>query len=384
MRKRISILGSTGSIGTQTLDVIASHPGRFQVVALAAGENVELLAEQIKRFSPSLVSVKTAQGAKRLKSLVGPEGPEVFYGEEGVLACAGHPQADVVVNALVGIYGLKPTLTAIHAGKDVALANKETLVAGGCLVQDALRITGKRLLPVDSEHSAIFQCLHREENEPRRIILTASGGPFRGKTKVELKGITVRDALRHPTWQMGKKVTIDSASLMNKGLEVIEAHHLFGMPFDRIDVVIHPQSIVHSLVEFYDGSYLAQLGPQDMRLPIQFALCYPKRPPNPFLRLSLIEAGTLTFERPDTETFPALRLAYEAGIAGGTVPAVLNGANEKAVELFLAGRIMFPEIVELVQAALQDHRPVSRPGLEEILSADVWAKDYVMRLAARR
>lgn len=373
----VAILGSTGSIGTQALDVIGRFPERFRAVALAAGRRVELLAEQVRRFQPELVSVPGPAEARQLRELLGAGGPspEILIGEEGLLAVATAPGAAAVLTAVVGTLGLRPTLAAIRAGRRILLANKETLVAAGELVMREAARQQVPILPVDSEHNALFQCL---EGHPRegvaRLVLTGSGGPFRGRSRAELDGVTVAEALRHPRWQMGPKITIDSASLMNKALEMIEAYWLFGMPMDRIRVVIHPQSIVHSLVEFQDGSVLAQLGVTDMRLPIQYALSYPERLPAPAPPLDLVALGSLTFEPPDEATFPSLNYARTAVTMGGTMAAVLNAANEVAVERFLAGQIPFTGIYRIVEGVMAAHEPASQPDLEQILAADGWAR----------
>lgn len=378
MSTGVAILGSTGSIGTQALDVIEAHPGRFRVVALAAGRRIDLLEEQVRRTRPRLVATQEAAGASRIKSEFG--SVEVHWGDEGLLAAALHPEVEVVVVALVGAVGIVPTLAALRAGKRVALANKEALVAAGPLVREALNEGGARLLPVDSEHSAVFQCLDGEPRQAlRRILLTASGGPFRSATRAEMERATVEEALNHPTWRMGGKITIDCATLMNKGLEVIEAHWLFDLEYDAIHVVVHPQSIVHSMVEFADGSILAQLGAPDMRIPIQYALCYPERFEAPWRRLRWEEGLSLTFEPPDMDRFPCLRLAYEAGKAGGTAPAVLNAANEVAVAAFLDGGLRLTAIADCVEHVLSEHRPRSIRRLDTVLEADAWAREEARR-----
>ncbi|MBI3391652.1 MAG: 1-deoxy-D-xylulose-5-phosphate reductoisomerase [Nitrospirae bacterium] len=373
--KKISLLGSTGSIGVSTLDVVSRCPGRFGVAALAAaGGNLDLMAEQAHRHRPALVALASSDAVPALRRLVG-DGPEIVGGIEGLIRAAAHPEADLVVSAIVGAAGLVPTLAAIHAGKNVALANKETLVMAGEIVMAAARASGVRILPIDSEHSAIFQALagHRPE-DVSRIILTASGGPFRETPMEHLRRVTPRQALRHPTWKMGNKITIDSATLMNKGLEVIEAHWIFGLPPERIDVLIHPQSIVHSLVEFTDGSVIAQLGPPDMRGPIGYALAYPERLDAPFSSLDLTKAGPLTFEPVDSGRFACLRLAREALQAGGTAPAILNAANEIAVRSFLAEEIAFLDIPRVIETTLsrRDHRAAST--VEDVLHADRLAR----------
>lgn len=369
--KKISLLGSTGSIGVSTLDVISRCPGRFRVAALAAaGGNLDLLAEQANRHRPALIALASSDAVPALRRLVG-DGPEIVGGIEGLIRAAAHPEADLVVSAIVGAAGLVPTLAAIHAGKNLALANKETLVMAGEIVMAAARARGIRILPIDSEHSAIFQALagHRPE-DVSRIILTASGGPFRETPMEALRRVTPRQALRHPTWKMGNKITIDSATLMNKGLEVIEAHWIFGLPPERIDVLIHPQSIVHSLVEFTDGSVIAQLGPPDMRGPIGYALAYPERLDAPFSSLDLAKAGPLTFEPVDGARFACLRLAREALQAGGTAPAILNAANEVAVRSFLAEEIAFLDIPRVIETTLSSHDTRAASTVEEVLHAD--------------
>ncbi|HBN08308.1 MAG TPA: 1-deoxy-D-xylulose-5-phosphate reductoisomerase [Cyanobacteria bacterium UBA8530] len=369
-RRHLAILGSTGSIGRQTLEVVSAHPGRFAVTSLAAGKNLDLLAEQIKRFKPRRVCIAFPGDARLLREAF-PD-LEVLTGEEGLVSLAGDKETDTVVVAVTGILGLLPTVRALHEGKRVALANKETLVAGGSLVMPLTK--NLQLLPVDSEHSALWQCLRGEENSAvEKLILTASGGALREFPLEKLSLATASEALNHPTWSMGKKVTVDSATLMNKGLEVIEAHWLFGIDYPRIEVLIHPQSYVHSLVEFKDGSTKAQLGLPDMRLPIQYALSYPERLEGEIQGLEL--AGkTLTFEKPDPRRYPALALAYLAGATGGTAPAVLNAANEIAVLEFLADSIPLGRIVETVSRVLDAHQAVQNPTLEEILAVDAWAR----------
>lgn len=367
-------MGSTGSIGTQTLDVISRHPERFAVDALAAGHNGELLVEQARRFRPKLISVATKELADKIKTDI-PAGIEVLYGERGLMEAAASNEADIVVTAIVGSQGLKPTLAAIEAGKHIGLANKETLVSGGHLVSAAAKRRGVRLLPVDSEHSAIFQCLNGEPTAAlRKIVLTASGGSFRDKTREELRGVTVAEALAHPNWSMGAKVTIDSATMANKGLEVIEAHWLFGLPYEQIEVVLHPESIIHSFVEFEDRSAIAQMGVPDMRVPIQYALTYPERLASPVPSLDLTELGKLHFRKMDFERFPCLRMAFECGKAGGTSTTVYNAANEIAVARFLAGEIGFLDIEHAVESAISLHEPAAMPSLEQIEAAEVWAR----------
>jgi len=370
--KRVAVLGSTGSIGRQTLEVISAHPRRFRIIGLAAGKNLDLLTRQISQFKPGLIHFQDEKAP--------PASAE--YEFLSLEEMASHPEVDIVVIATSGKWGLKPTLAAVRAGKRIALANKESLVMAGELIIAEARRSGARILPVDSEHSAIWQCLEGEKEKPARIILTASGGPFYHYSPAKLNKVTVEQALKHPSWRMGKKVTIDSATLMNKGLEVIEARWLFDMPLDSISVLVHPQSIIHSMVEFSDGSVKAQLGCPDMRLPIQYALSYPERLPNPELpRLDWGGIKELTFAPPDFNSFPCLKLAIEAGRRGGTYPAVLCGADEVAVELFLSGRIKFTDIARLVEPALEGHKATAHPTLEAILAADNWAREEVKRLA---
>ncbi|BCU82072.1 1-deoxy-D-xylulose 5-phosphate reductoisomerase 1 [Polycladomyces abyssicola] len=372
--RHLAILGSTGSIGTNTLAVAAEHPDQFEVVALAAGTNVEEMVRQVNRFRPRLVSMATKEAAEAVRSRVD-AGVKVMWGDEGVLSVATHPDADYVVSALVGSRGLRPTLAAIEAGKAIGLANKETLVTAGHIVKKAAERAGVTIYPIDSEHSAIFQCLNGERHKDvHRIILTASGGAFRDWTREQLAEATPEAALKHPNWSMGAKVTIDSATMMNKGLEVIEAHWLFDLPYDRIEVVIHPESIIHSMVEFVDGAVMAQLGTPDMRVPIQYALTYPKRLSLSTKRLDWIELGSLHFRRADFDRYPCLRMAYEAGRIGGTMPTVLNAANEVAVERFLAREISFLEMEKVIERVMERHQPITEPSLEAIDEADRWAR----------
>ncbi len=381
--RSLSILGSTGSIGLSTLDVVRQHPGKFSISGLAAGKDVVTLAEQIKEFHPTAVSVMDADTANKLKTLLGNYQPDILYGIEGTTAVATVEEADMVVSAIVGAAGLIPTVNAIKAGKHIALANKETLVVAGELVSDLVKKHNVQLLPVDSEHSAIFQSLqgHRMEDVVR-IILTASGGPFRKTSAEELKQVGLEQALKHPQWTMGAKITIDSATMMNKGLEVIEAHWLFSMPAEKIGVVVHPQSIIHSMVEYIDGCVMAQLGAPDMRAPIAYALSWPERCESGIQKLDLTKIGTLTFEEPDMERFPALRLAFEALKAGKTYPAVLNAANEIAVAAFLDKKIRFIEIAETVDKTMQAHEAYTPVELEDYLQADHWARNTAKKLIA--
>ncbi len=373
--KQLAVLGSTGSIGQQTLEVVRALPHRFHIVGLAGGKNIDLLAKQINEFKPRFVYFQDRDALARLANT-----EYEFLTLEDI---AQHPQVDTVIIATSGRAGLSPTLAAVKAGKSVALANKESLVMAGEIITNEAKLNEARILPIDSEHSAIWQCLNGETQSAAQLILTASGGPFLHYPPTELSGVTVEQALKHPSWQMGKKVTIDSATLMNKGLEVIEAHWLFDMPFDNIKVLIHPQSIIHSMVEFIDGSIKAQLSYPDMRLPIQYALSYPERLPNPQLpRLNWSLINNLTFEQPDLNTFPCLKLAIEAGRKGGTCPAVLCGADEVAVELFLSQRIKFTEIANLIKQALEQHQSIPYPTLDEIIAADAWARQKVLQLTS--
>ena len=381
--KSIALLGSTGSIGRQVLDVVSRLPDRLRIVSLAANRNVELLAEQAKQFHASLVSVGTADDADRLCSTFTVQRSPftVHYGPEGLTRAATIPEADVVVVAVAGTVGLAPTIEAIKAGKDIALASKEVLVAAGSIVTRLVQEKGIQLLPIDSEHSAILQCLTGEDRRKiRKLILTASGGAFASYPIEALGQVTVEQALAHPTWSMGRKITIDSATLMNKALEIIEAHWLFGVDASQIEVVIHPQSIVHSMVEFEEGSVMAQLGVPDMRLPIQYALLYPERVDTGLPRLDIAAQGSLTFAKPDPERYPALGLAYNAMKTGGTMPAVLNAANETAVALFLDGKIGFLGIYEIVRRVSERHAPVPDPDLDQILEADAWARTTAMTI----
>lgn len=370
MQKNIAILGSTGSIGTQALEVISNFPKEFKAAYLTAHNNVTVLLEQIHRFKPKGVVLLDEASAREVKKQTAGK-TEVLTGEQGLLEIVQRNDVDIVVSALVGFAGLKPTIKAIEAKKKIALANKETLVVAGEIMMPLVEKHKVDLLPVDSEHSAIFQCLVGElPNNIGKIILTASGGPFRTKTKLELHSVTVEQALHHPNWKMGNKITVDSSTLMNKGLEVIEAHWLFGVPAEKIEVVIHPQSIIHSMVEFIDGSVKAQLGVPDMKIPIQYALTYPSRSGSSFTRVNFPALGEMTFFTPDTERFPCLKLAYEALKIGGTMPAVMNAANEIAVAKFLQGKISFPEISTTICRSMEKHSSIQNPSLEEIVEAD--------------
>lgn len=371
--KRLAILGSTGSIGVQTLEVVRQNPDKLQVYALLAGKNVAEVERQAREFRPRVIGVMEEKAARELRDRVQDLSIEVVWGMEGMLRSVTDVIPDTVITAISGRIGLEPTLAALEAGKDIALANKETLVAGGDLVMETARRLNRSIIPVDSEHSAIFQCLEEQDGILEKIILTASGGPFRGWSQEQLLAVTPESALKHPNWAMGAKITIDSATMMNKGLEVIEAHHLFNLGYEEIEVLIHPQSVVHSMVQYVDGSILAQLGRPDMRLPIQYALSYPTRWPNPFERLEL-KGKTLTFIDPADYNFPALRLAYECGRRGGTLPAVMNAANEIAVHAFLARRISYLEIIRFVEKVCEEHQVLDATDLESILSADDWAR----------
>ncbi|MCK4428085.1 MAG: 1-deoxy-D-xylulose-5-phosphate reductoisomerase [candidate division Zixibacteria bacterium] len=375
--KNVVVLGSTGSIGRNALSVLSDFTDRISVFGLSSNTNIDLLREQIKRFKPKKVVITDEESFRSFKEETE---IEILFGLEGLKKLCSDPEVDLVINALVGSVGLLPSFEAIQSGKNLAIANKETLVmAGGLLIQKA-KEKNVRILPIDSEHSAILQCLLTgKKSEVKRLILTASGGPFLKRKKENLKNIKVAEALSHPTWEMGKKITVDSATLMNKGLEVIEAHWLFDMPVDKIRVVIHPQSIVHSMVEFVDGSLIAQMSIPDMRIPIQYALFYPERLPTNNRPLDLTQIKNLTFEEPDREKFPCLRICYQALQMGGTAPAVLNAANELAVKAFLDGKLSFVEIHEVVKQTLNHHQVAEKPGLDDILNADKWAREEVVR-----
>jgi 1-deoxy-D-xylulose-5-phosphate reductoisomerase len=381
--KAITLLGSTGSIGTQTLDIVAQYPEQFRIVGLTAGRNVTLLAQQIRQFKPEIVAICAEDKLQELQEAIADLDPQpiLLAGESGVVEVAKYGDAQAVVTGIVGCAGLLPTIAAIKAGKDIALANKETLIAGGPVVNPLIEKHGVRILPADSEHSAIFQCLQGVMvGGLRRIILTASGGSFRDLPIDKLAGVTVADALKHPNWSMGQKITIDSATLMNKGLEVIEAHYLFGMDYNDIDIVIHPQSIIHSLIELQDTSVLAQLGWPDMRLPLLYALSWPERIHTDWPQLDLVKSGDLTFREPDHEKYPCMQLAYAAGRAGGSMPAVLNAANEQAVALFLEEKITFLDIPKLIEKVCDKHQidNCESPALDDILAADRWARQEVL------
>ena len=377
--KNIAIMGSTGSIGTQTLEVVRSNPS-LRVKALAAGSSVDKIEEQIREFKPELVCMWEEEAARSLAVKVADLPVKVLWGMDGLMEIAVMPDVQVLVTAVVGMIGIRPTIAAIEAGKDIALANKETLVTAGHIIMPLAKKCGVSILPVDSEHSAIFQSLNGESGERvSRILLTASGGPFRGKKREELRDIQVEDALKHPNWSVGRKITIDSSTLVNKGLEVMEAKWLFGVDYDNIVVVVHPQSIIHSMVEYVDGAVIAQLGTPDMKLPIQYALFYPDRQPMNGKKLDFYELGQLTFEKPDMENFDGLRLAYEAARKGGSMPTVYNAANEKAAALFLDRKIAYLQITELIEEATSRHKLVINPSVEDILIAEREVYDWVDR-----
>lgn len=381
--KKIAILGSTGSIGTQTLEIVRNNPD-LQVTALAAGRNVRLLEEQVREFKPSLVAVWDEKDAADFRTRVSDMQVQVVSGMDGLLQVASHEPAEILVTAIVGMIGIQPTIAAIRAGKDIALANKETLVTAGHIIMPLAKERGVSILPVDSEHSAIFQSLNGENRERlEKILLTASGGPFRGKTRADLENMSVADALKHPNWSMGKKVTIDSASLVNKGLEVMEARWLFDVSLDQIQVVIHPQSIIHSAVQYTDGGIMAQLGTPDMKLPIQYALFYPDRRPMAGKRVDFFALGQLTFEAPDMNTFQGLALAYQAARTGGSLPTVFNAANEKAVALLLEERIRFVQIPDLIRACMEAHRVIENPTVEQILQTEAETYEQVRKVIDR-
>lgn len=375
--KKIAILGSTGSIGTQTLDIVREQ-GDIQVVAMAVGSNISLLEAQMREFRPSLVSVWDEKKASELRTNTKDLGIKIVSGMEGLLEVSVIPESEILVTAIVGMLGIRPTIAAIKAGKKIALANKETLVTAGHIIIPLAKEYKVPILPVDSEHSAIFQSLQGAgDNKISRILLTASGGPFRGRKADELKNIQVEDALKHPNWSMGRKITIDSSTLVNKGLEVMEAKWLFDVALDQIQVVVHPQSVIHSAVEYQDGAVIAQLGTPDMRLPIQYALYYPERRNLSGRRLDLFEIADLTFEKPDTDTFRGLALAYQAMEKGGNIPTVYNAANEKAVSLFLDRKISYPEITELIEACMENAEFIDHPDVDEILGTEAAAYEFI-------
>lgn len=377
MTKKIALLGSTGSIGRQTLEVVDSFPGKLQVVALTAQSNVELLSAQIQRYKPKIAAIGNKALLPALKAMVGNTATIILGGAEGILAALDLAEVNMVVAAISGAAGLVPTITAIKLGKDIALANKESLVAAGHYVTAEAQKKGVNIIPVDSEHSAVFQCIQNNADLLEGITLTASGGPFRGWPKRQLQDVTPAMALKHPNWAMGAKITVDSATMINKGLEVIEAHWLFNLPYSQIEVVIHPQSVIHSLVTFTDGSILAQMGLPDMRLPIQYALTWPARWNNNLQRLDLAKVGQFTFEKPDYLNFPGLKLAYEVGASGGTAPCIFNAANEAAVRLFLQEKIGFMEIIAVIEYCLERMTIIDNPTLEEVLATDAEVRKRV-------
>ena len=382
--KNIALLGSTGSVGTQTLDVVRINPGRFHVSVLAANRSDAMLEKQIEEFSPEIAVLTDAEAAARLRARYTGK-TKILQGTEGLEEAVRYDSVDTVVTSLMGFAGLRPTMAALDAGKDIALANKETLVVAGELVMRRAKEQGAAILPVDSEHCALFQCLQGEKRETmEKILLTCSGGPFRGRGREELEHVSVKDCLNHPTWSMGKKITIDSATLVNKGLEVIEARWLYDASYDQIQVVVHPQSIVHSMVQFRDGTVMAQLGCTNMRLPIQYALTYPVRETSAFQRLDFWNMKDLTFEKPDTDTFRGLALAYEAGRMGGTMPCVMNAANEIAVEAFLAGSISFLSIYEIMERTMAARKCIQHPELELLFEEDAWAREYARGLLRKQ
>lgn len=375
--KNISILGSTGSIGTQTLDIVRGNDD-LHVSAIAAGSNITKLEEQIREFSPELVCVFREDAAKELKVRVADTGVKIVTGMDGLIEAATIKTAEIVVTAFVGMIGIRPTLEAIKAGKDIALANKETLVTAGHIVMKMAEDYGVKILPVDSEHSAIFQALNGEnKKEIDKILLTASGGPFRGRTREQMKDVQVEDALKHPNWSMGQKITIDSATMVNKGLEVIEAKWLFGVELNRVQAIVQPQSLIHSMVQFQDGAIIAQLGTPDMKLPIQYALYYPERRFLPGERVDFGKIAQITFENPDLENFRGLALAYKAGEIGGSMPTVLNAANERAVAKFLNRKIGFLEITDIIEYCMDHHKPIENPTVEQILDIEQWAYELI-------
>lgn len=375
--KKIAVLGSTGSIGTQTLEIVRTNRD-IEVTALAAGNNIELLEKQIREFRPKLAAVWSEEKAVQLRTALGDMDVKVVSGMDGLLAVAAEPESDILVTAIVGMIGIRPTIEAIKAGKDIALANKETLVTAGHIIMPLAREKGVSILPVDSEHSAIFQSLQGgQEKALHKILLTASGGPFRGKKKEELENIQVEDALKHPNWEMGRKITIDSSTMVNKGLEVIEAKWLFGVSVDQIQVVVQPQSIIHSMVEYEDGAVIAQLGTPDMKLPIQYALYYPERRYLPGERLDFAALTQITFEKPDMETFYGLKLAFEAGHRGGSLPTVFNAANELAVAMFLDRKIRYLQIPEIIQACMENHKNIEDPTVEQILKTEKETYEFI-------
>ena len=378
MNRKIVLLGSTGSIGTQTLDVVRNNPDELEVVGLAANTRVSEVEKQVREFKPKYVCMYDEAAAKELQTKISDLGIKVLSGMDGLLEIVSVPEADTVLTAVVGMIGIRPTIKAIESGKDIALANKETLVCAGHIIMPLAAQKGVKILPVDSEHSAIFQSLNGEpKDKVEKILLTASGGPFRGKKRSELENMTAADALKHPNWDMGPKVTIDSSSLVNKGLEVMEARWLFDVSLDNIQVLVHPQSIVHSAVQYVDGAVIAQLGVPDMKLPIQYALFYPDRRPMAEKRLDLFELGSLTFEKPDTDTFRGLKLAFDAAYAGGSMPTVFNAANEMAVRRFLKGDIRYLEIYDMIEEAMEHHTRIDNPDVDAILMAEKETYDFL-------
>ena len=382
--KKIAILGSTGSIGTQTLEVVREN-GDIEVLGLAAGSNIKMLEEQIREFHPQIVAVWSEEKADELRVNVADTDTKIVAGMDGLLEVATMKETEILVTAVVGMIGIRPTIEAIKAGKDIALANKETLVTAGHIIMPLAKKMGVSILPVDSEHSAIFQSLQgNDQGALHKILLTASGGPFRGKKSEELMEIKVEDALKHPNWSMGRKITIDSSTMVNKGLEVIEAQWLFGVPVDKVLVIVQPQSIIHSMVEFKDGAVMAQLGSPDMRLPIQYALYYPERRELNTERLDFYELANITFEKPDMETFFGLKLAYDAQRIGGSMPTVYNAANEKAVGLFLDRKIAYLQIPELIREAMEQHKVIENPNVEEILETEASVYDFIEKVYSER
>ena len=377
--KKIAIIGSTGSIGTQALEIVRENDD-IEVVALAAGNNIELLEKQVREFRPRIVSIWNQDKARQLRMALSDVEVAVYSGMDGLIEVARCEESDILITAIVGMIGIRPTIEAIKAKKDIALANKETLVTAGHIIMKLARDMGVKILPVDSEHSAIFQCLNGENrNTISRLLITASGGPFRGYTRKQLQNVTLEDALNHPNWSMGKKITIDSATLVNKGLEVIEAKWLFGVEPDNIEVVVQPQSIIHSMVEFLDGAVMAQLGTPDMKLPIQYALYYPERKVLNAKKLDFTQMSGIIIDKPDRETFKGLDFAYSAIKTGGSMPTVFNAANEKAVELFLKGKIKFLEIYEIIEQCMSDHKLIDVPTLEEILETEQWVYESISK-----
>ena len=380
--KQIAILGSTGSIGTQTLDIVRNNPD-LKVLGLAAGSSVEKMEEQIREFHPRIVAMWTEEACRDLRTRIADLDVKVVCGMDGLIEIATIPEMEILVTAIVGMIGIRPTIAAINAGKDIALANKETLVTAGHIIMPLAKEKGVSILPVDSEHSAIFQSLQGKSNKVSKILLTASGGPFRGRTREQMKNIQLEDALKHPNWSMGHKITIDSSTMVNKGLEVMEAKWLFGVNLDQIQVVVHPQSIIHSMVEYEDGAIIAQLGTPDMRLPIQYALFYPDRRPLPGKRVDFFALKEITFEKPDPENFHGLKLAYQAAEVGGSLPTVFNAANEKAVGLFLKKKISYLQITDLIEQTMNEHQVIADPTIDEILAIEQEVDHTIDELLAK-